>query len=116
MNKQTLVAALEAEVTKPGRGPEEIIFLRLLKQVWEVDWTVAPYEVWTRMMKWDIPYFLEFMRADVGDEREENQLIIDWITSRIAMEGRDKGGSWKRQVCDLIDQMNRLRETVKRQS
>ena len=116
MNKQNLIAALEAEVTRNGRPPEEIVFIRLLKEVWEIDWTVSPYEVWTRMIEWDIPYFRQFMGADVGDEAQESQLIIDWITSRIALQGREQGSNWKRRVCDLIDEMNQLRETVRKQS
>ena len=116
MNKQNLVAALEAEVTRNGRGPEEIIFIRLLKEVWEIDWTVPPYDVWCHMYDWDIPYFRQFMGADTGDEAQENQLIIDWITSRMALEGREKGSTWKRRVCALVDEMNQLRETVRKQS
>ena len=116
MNKQNLIAALEAEVTRDGRGPEEIIFIRLLKEVWEIDWTVAPYDVWTNMIEWNVPYFRRFMGADVGDEAQENQLIIEWITSRIALEGREQGSNWKRRVLDLIEDMNRLRATIEQQS
>ena len=116
MNKQNLIAALEAEVTKSGRSPEETVFIRLLKQVWEIDWTVAPYDVWTHYITWDVPYFRRFMDMDTGDEAEENQLIIDWITSRIALQGREKGGNWKRRVVDLLDEMNQLRAVVRKQS
>lgn len=116
MDKSNLVAALEAEVSKGGRPPEAIIFIRLLKQVWEIDWTVAPYDVWCHMIEWDIPYFLRFMKMDVGDEAEENQLIMDWILARMQLRGKEtNSGQWKEQVLALIDDMNQLRARVRKE-
>ncbi|MBC6418144.1 MAG: hypothetical protein GDA44_04805 [Prochloron sp. SP5CPC1] len=115
MNKQGLVDGLQA-LSQQDRPEAEKIFLRLLKQVWEIDWTVAPYDVWTHYIEWDVPYFLRFMRADVGDEAEENQLIIDWITSRIELQKQAKGADWKQQVFNLIEEANQLRATTRKQT
>ena len=117
MDKSNLVAALDAEIRKGGRSEEAIIFIRLLKEVWQIDWTVAPYEVWCHMIGWDVPYFLRFMKMDAGDEAAENQLIIDWMLARMRLRGKEtNSGQWKDQVLALIDDMNRLRATVRQQT
>ena len=115
MDKERLSAALEAEASKGDRTQEEQIFIRLLRQVWQIDWTVAPYEVWCRMIGWDIPYFLRFMKMDVGDEREEEQLIREWISSRLALRKKETGGAWKDRVMNLVDYMNHLRARIRKE-
>jgi hypothetical protein len=110
MDTQKLVAAIETEIEKEGRLPEEKIFLRLLKEVWQVDWTVAPYDVWTNILQWNIPYFLRFMGGDQGDEERENQLIQDWISLRTELQNSDSGG--KQRVITLINDVNHLRMAV----
>jgi hypothetical protein len=114
MDTSRLVAALDEAIAKE-RPPEEIIFLKLLKQVWQVDWTVAPYDVWTHMIEWDIPYFLRFMGMDEGDEEEEEQLIRDWIESRTQLRKRTTGSDWKRQVITLIEETNHLRVVARQE-
>lgn len=113
MDTKILVAAIEAEIKKEGRFPEEKIFLRLLKEVWQVDWTVAPYDVWTRMIEWDIPYFLRFMGVDQGDEEEEEQLIQDWIASRTQLRAKNTGEDWRQRVVALINDVNHLRLSIR---
>ncbi len=113
MDRQKLVAAIEAEIQKEGRLPDEKIFLKLLKEVWQVDWTVAPYDVWTRMIEWDVPYFLRFMGMDEGDEEAEEQLIQDWIASRAQLRATTTGSDWRQRVATLIDNANHLRLSVR---
>ena len=114
METQRLTAALEAAITRGDRPIEHQIFMKLLRQVWQIDWTVAPFDVWTHYVEWDVPYFLRFMSMDTGDEAEEQQLLIDWITSRIQMKRKDTGSGWKQGVMSLITEMCQLRETVRK--
>ncbi|KAB8334835.1 hypothetical protein SD80_000085 [Scytonema tolypothrichoides VB-61278] len=113
MDRQNLVDALQAEIDKEDRPPEEKIFIRLLQEVWQVDWTVAPYDVWTRMIEWDVPYFLRFMGMDEGDEEQEEQLIQDWIASRTQLRAKNTGQDWRRRVSALIDEVNHVRVRVR---
>ena len=112
MDKQRLDTELQALIN--ATDSEELkIFLKLLRQVWQIDWTVAPYDVWTHYIEYDIPYFRRFMELDIGDEAEEMQLLQDWISSRAKLGGKDTGSNWKEQLKDLIEQVNRLRSTVR---
>ncbi|MEG4444735.1 hypothetical protein QUB47_22320 [Microcoleus sp. AT9_B5] len=113
MDTQKLVAAIDAEIEKEGRLPDEKIFLKLLKEVWQVDWTVAPYDVWTHMIEWDIPYFLRFMGMDQGDEGAEDQLIQDWIASRAQLRATTTGSDSRQRIITLINDANRLRVSVR---
>lgn len=113
METSKLVAALDAAIAKE-RPPEEKIFLRLLREVWQVDWTVAPYDVWTHMIEWNVPYFLRFMAVDSGDEAEEDQLIKDWMSSRLEFRKRESSAERKAQAVAVIEEVNRLRITVRR--
>ena len=115
MEKERLTAALESEVNRGDRTLEEQVFIRLLKQVWQIDWTVAPYDVWVNMMNWNVPYFLRFMEIDEGDEREEERLIREWIGVRLALRKKDMGGGWKDRILTLIDDMNQLRRRILRE-
>ncbi|MEG4808459.1 hypothetical protein QUA82_12510 [Microcoleus sp. F8-D3] len=109
MDTQKLVAAIEAEIDKEGRLPDEKIFFKLLKEVWQVDWTVAPYDVWTHMIEFDIPYFFRFMAVDEGDEETEQQLIQDWIASRSQLRASNTGSDSRQRAITLIEDANRLR-------
>ncbi len=113
MDKQQLCKALEAKLETENRPEEDKIFIKLLQQVWEVDWTVAPYDVWTHMIEWDVPYFLRFMGMDEGDEEAEEQLIQDWIASRTALRAKSTGQGWRHRVAALIDEMNHVRLGVR---
>ncbi len=115
MDKARLSAALEAEANQGSRSFEERIFILLLRQVWQIDWTVAPYDVWSRMIDWDIPYFLRFMEIDEGDEREEERLIQEWIGCRLALRRKETGSAWKNRVMALIDEMNQLRARIRKE-
>jgi|GEM_PF-1543350 len=114
MDKGQLSAALDNARQAPGRSSEEQIFIRLLKQVWEIDWTVAPYDVWCHMIEWDIPYFLRFMSMDEGDEAEEERLIRDWIGTRLGLRKQKNRPEWKGRVVSLVEEMNQLRASVRK--
>ncbi|MBD2484761.1 hypothetical protein [Planktothrix sp. FACHB-1365] len=114
MDTSRLVAVLDEAISQ-DRSLEEKIFLKLLKQVWQVDWTVAPYDVFIHMIEWDIPYFLRFMAIDEGDEAEEQQLIQDWIESRVQLRKKTTGYEWKRQMVALIDEANHLRVAARQE-
>ncbi|MEA5470913.1 hypothetical protein [Spirulina sp. 06S082] len=108
MNKEKLDAALQTAIAGKS-APEEKIFLQLLRQVWQIDWTVAPYDVWGHYVSYDIPYFLRFMQMDVGDEAEERELIIEWISSRLGLKNKETGGDWRRNIANLMDEANQIR-------
>lgn len=113
MDRQKLIEELEAAIG--DRPEEEKIFIKLLQQVWEVDWTVAPYDVWTHMIEWDIPYFLRFMGMDEGDEEAEEKLIQDWVASRVTLRKQSTGQGWRQRVSALIDEVNHVRVRVRQE-
>lgn len=115
MDRQQLSEALSSAIDSGDRLPEEKIFLKLLRQVWQIDWTVAPYDVWSHMIEYDVPYFKRFMDADVGDEDEEIALLEEWIVSRTKLGGKDTGSNWKHRIIDLIDEANNLRVGVRQE-
>lgn len=110
MNKQTLVDRLTAMVVE-DRPTEAKIFLRLLKQVWEIDWTVAAYDVMSHFLTFDIPYFYRFMCLDEGDNAEEAQLIKDWVDARLVLKSNAKSA-----LKDLIEEVNQVRNEVRKAS
>lgn len=107
MNKDKLSAALES-LADNKTGAHQI-FVKLLRQVWQIDWTVAPYDVWGHYIGYDVPYFLRFMRADVGDEEEEKQLLLDWISSRYDLQKDTQGSNFRYELIGLLDELNQLR-------
>ncbi|OCR00005.1 hypothetical protein BCD67_02570 [Oscillatoriales cyanobacterium USR001] len=109
MNKKKLDEEMEKLIGETQR-PEIVMFLKLLRQVWQIDWTVAPYDVWTHFIEWDIPYFRRFMTLDEGDEDEEMELLQEWITSRA--KGAKDQKSWQGQVVELIERVNNVRSSV----
>lgn len=108
MDKEKLSSALLA-LSEQKEEAEFKLFVKLVRQIWQIDWTVAVYDIWGHYITYDIPYFLRFMQADVGDEAEEKQLIIDWIESRLALKKADSGSDWRMKLIDLIDELNQLR-------
>ena len=109
MDTQSLVAGIEAEIEKEDRLPDEKIFLRLLKEVWQVDWMVAPLDVWAHMLEGDIPYFLNFMGYNQENEEVEPQLIQDWIAVGPHFQVNNTDQNRKERVLTLINDVNELR-------
>jgi hypothetical protein len=112
MNKDQLSEGLLA-LANQGRPLSEQIFLQLLRQVWQIDWTVAAYDVWGHYIEYDVPYFLRFMRADVGDEAEERQLLLNWIGSRLELRNQEKGAG-QDSLIKLIEEVNQLRASTRK--
>ncbi|MCH4904288.1 hypothetical protein GSN00_07785 [Cylindrospermopsis raciborskii CHAB3438] len=114
MDKQRLSEGIQSLIDSGNRTPEETVFLRLLKQVWQIDWTIPPYDVWTHMIEWDVPYFRRFMILDEGDEAEEEQIIRDWTEVRMGLGGKEKSSAreTKRRIIDLIQELNVMRSRV----
>ena len=112
MNKDALSEGLLA-LASQDRPPSEKIFLQLLRQVWQIDWTVAAYDVWGHYIEYDVPYFLRFMKADVGDEAEEKQLLLDWIGSRLELRNEGQGSGRSRLIA-LIEEVNQLRASTRK--
>ncbi|MEB3360000.1 MAG: hypothetical protein VKK04_24955 [Synechococcales bacterium] len=107
MDKQALTNGL-ATMIEEERPNEIKIFLRLLKEVWEIDWTVAAYDVMSHFLEFDIPYFYRFMALDQGDEASEQQLIMDWVSARMALRNMDR-----EKMIAAIDEVNQLRTRVR---
>ena len=108
MNKDVLISGLDEIITKETNLGVQI-FVKLLKQVWQIDYTVAAYDVVGHYLAFDIPYFYRFMSMDVGDEAEEQQILIDWVSSRHALKGEDKPA-----LIGMIDQVNQLRSSARK--
>lgn len=113
MNKDQLSEGLLA-LANQDRPRSHQIFLQLLRQVWQIDWTVAAYDVWGHYIEYDVPYFLRFMKADVGDEAEEKQLLLDWIGSRLDLRNEARGGSGHDLLIRLIEEVNQLRASTRK--
>ncbi len=102
MNKEVLDSSLVALIAKK-EGAEKII-AQLARQVWQIDWTVAPYEIVSHYLSFDIPYFYRFMQMDVGDEEEEKQILVDWVETR---DNLDK--EIKKKIPTLIEELNTIK-------
>ena len=104
MNKQVLIDGLTAKIAE-DRPPVIKLFLRLLKQVWEIDWTVAPYDVMNHFVVGDLPYVCSFMDIDRGDEAEEDQLLMEWLQRQYEIvDPRYRGA-----LMDAVNEVNMLR-------
>ena len=102
MNKAALDSALVALIGKK-EGAEKII-VQLTRQVWQIDYTVAVYDIVSHYLAFDFPYFYRFMQLDIGDEAEEKQILIDWL------ESRDKvTKETKQKLPALLEELNEIR-------
>ncbi len=106
MDKNALIAGLN-ELSSNKEGSEKIV-VQLTKQVWEIDWTVAVFDILSHYLEFDIPYFYRFMQMDIGDEAEEKQLLHDWIDSRYTVTKEVKAA-----LPALVEELNQLRVSVR---
>jgi len=104
MNKDALISAIDAKIAASAGDPVAAVVFGLAKQVWQIDWTVAPFDILSHYLEFDISYFYRFMSMDVGDEVEEQELLKQWIDTRHAL---DKEG--KRKLPLIADELNQLR-------
>jgi hypothetical protein len=111
MDTLKLVATIESEIKKEGRFPEEKIFLKLLKKVWQVDWTIPPSDVWFHMIQGDTDYFRRFMGAYEEHEEAEEQLIREWEELRTQLPPSIRTGG-KKRFFTLITDINNWRHSA----
>ena len=104
MKKESLLQALDTTIGKYKDQPVERVVVSLTKQVWEIDWTVAPFDIVSHYLAFDIPYFYRFMSMDKGDEAQEKQLLHDWIDSRDSL-----GKEEKNKLPAIAEELNQLR-------
>ena len=109
MNKKKLIDAVENLSNQASRSPEEQFFIRMLKQVWQIDWSVAPSDVWRNLMARNQDYFFGFMELDDGDDKEENWLIASLDKMVEAFIQKSTDSKWKSKIVDTIDELNQLR-------
>ena len=109
MNKKKLIDAVENLSNQASRSPEEQFFIRMLKQVWQIDWSVAPSDVWRNLMARNQDYFFGFMELDDGDDKEEDWLIASLDKMVEAFIHKSTDSKWKSKIVDTIDELNQLR-------
>ena len=107
MNIDALMKGLD-DLIKKKEGTAKII-VQLTKQVWQIDWTVAPFDIVAHYLAFDIPYFYRFMQMDEGDEAEEKQIILDWVEARFSLAKESKA-----KLPDLVNELNQLRVSVRK--
>jgi hypothetical protein len=108
MNKKKLIDALENLSKQPNRGPEEQFFIRILRQVWRIDWSVAPPDIWRNLMSQNQDYFLSFMELDDGDETEEKWLLDNMDEQLKAFIEKSNDAAWKVKFVAILDELNQL--------
>ncbi|ACK64305.1 hypothetical protein PCC8801_0201 [Rippkaea orientalis PCC 8801] len=109
MDKSALIASIDDAIAKHEGNPVAKVILGLTKQVWQIDWTVAPFDIVSHYLEFDIPYFYRFMAMDLGDETEEQNLIIEWVNTRHALDKDAKAG-----LPALVDELNQLRVAARK--
>lgn len=109
MNKKKLINALENLSIQAHRSSEEQFFIRMLTQVWQIDWSVPPSAVWDNLMSRNQDYFLSFMELDDEDEREEKWLLDAMDENVKALIQKSTDGAWKVKLVATIDELNQLR-------
>jgi len=108
MNKESLLQSLNAAIAKYQDEPIARVVFGLTKQVWQIDWTVAPFDIVSHYLAFDVSYFSRFMSMHKGDEAEEQQLLKDWIDTRHTL---DKEG--KKKLYGIAEELNQLRVAAK---
>ncbi len=106
MNKDALISAVD-DLAAEKEGAEKTV-VQLTKQVWQIDWTVAVFDIISHYLAFDIPYFYRFMSMDIGDEAEEKQILNNWINERDSL---DKGV--KAKLTGLVDELNQIRVSAR---
>ena len=109
MNKKKLIDALENLSMQTHRSLEEQFFIRMLRQIWQIDWSVAPSTVWRNIMTRNKGYFMSFMELDDGDEKEEKWLLDAMDENITAFIKKSNDGAWKIQFVQTLDELNQLR-------
>jgi hypothetical protein len=114
MNKKKLIDTLENLSKQPNRSPEEQFFIRILRQVWQIDWSVAPSDIWRNLMSQNQDYFLSFMELDDGDEKEEKWLLDNMDEQIKALIQKSNDAAWKVKFVATLDELNQLRLKIQK--
>lgn len=109
MNKKKLTDALETLSMQASRSPEEQFFLRMLRQVWQIDYSVPPSDIWRNLVNQNQEYFITFMELDDGDEKEEKWLLDNMDEQVKALIKKSNDSAWKIYFVSTIDELNQLR-------
>jgi hypothetical protein len=109
MNKKKLVDAVENMSIQAHRSQEEQFFIRMVRQVWQIDYSVPPSEIWLNLIIKNQDYFPVFMNLDDGDEKEEKWLLDNWNENVEALIQKSAESSWKPKIVDTFDELNQLR-------
>lgn len=109
MNKKKLTDTLETLSKQANRSPEEQFFIRMLRQVWQIDCSVSPSEIWRNLINENQEYFISFMELDDGDEREEKWLLDNIDQQVKAFIKKTNDATWKVHFVSTIDELNQLR-------
>jgi hypothetical protein len=108
MDKTKLISSLDEAIEKHKENAVATVIIKLTKQVWQIDWTVAPYDIISCFLEFDIPYFYRFMAMDDGDEAEEQELLMAWVNSRHGLD-RDT----KAKLPALVEELNQIRSKAR---
>jgi hypothetical protein len=86
----------------------------MLKQVWQIDSSVAPSDVWRNLIQRNQYYFSGFMELDDGDEKEEDWLLgsLDKMVEAFIQKNADS--QWKIKIVETIDELNQLRFKIQK--
>ena len=104
-----MIDAVENLSMQAHRSSEEQFFIRMLKQVWEIDLSIAPSDVWRNLMARNQDYFFSFMELDDGDEREESWLLSSFDAIVESLIHKSNDSKWKIRIVETIDELNQLR-------
>jgi len=109
MNKKKLIDAVENMSIQAHRSQEEQFFIRMVRQVWQIDYSVPPSEVWLNLTKKNQDYLSVFLNLDDGDEKEEKWLVDNWNENVEALIHKSAESGWKVKIVDTFDELNQLR-------
>ena len=114
MSKTKLVDAVEKMSMQAHRTPEEQFFLRMLRQVWQIDCAVAPSDIWLNLTQRNQGYFSGFMELDDGDDKEEDWLLgsLDKMIDAFIQKSADS--QWKVKLVETIDELNQIRFKIQK--
>ncbi len=106
MDTQKLFEALEAMLS--SYSEEQQTFIRATQQVWEIDWTVSPYTIYSSLLGRDFAFFTRFMAMDGGGvDDKEQKLLIDLIKATFILQ-RQQGA-----MVSLIQELNDVRDRIR---
>lgn len=91
------------------RSKEEQFFIRMVRQVWQIDYSVSLSDIWLNLTTKNQEYFHVFLNLDDGDEKEENWLLDNLHENVEALIQKSTESSWKIKVVDTFDELNQLR-------